>query len=246
VALRSANRVEALVSTPEIVFRLTVNCRVDRVRQAIDNYFCQCYRRTMNELAVIDDAATAITALEPARNRLLALLEEPASAAMLASRLAIPRQKVNYHLRALESHGLVEAAETRRWGGLTERLFVASANSYVVSPAALGAVAADPAKSHDRLSARYLIALAARVVREVGSMVRQADAANLKLPSLSIDTIIRFRSPGDRAAFTQELTESINWITARYHDASAPGGRAHRLVLFAHPLPAEEQRKETS
>src|SRR4029077_300235 len=99
------------------------------------------------------------------RARLLAeLREEPASAATLAARVGMPRQKVNYHLRTLERHGLVELVEVRRRGDLDERVMRATAASYVISPAALGALAPDPQRAPDRLSARYLIALAARVV----------------------------------------------------------------------------------
>src|SRR5215207_4375234 len=108
------------------------------------------------------------------RSRLLSELAAPASAATLAARVGLARQKVNYHLNALEAHGLVRLAEERQWGGLTERLLVATAASYVVSPGALGPVAADPGRTNDRLSASYLIALAARAVREVGDLVRAA------------------------------------------------------------------------
>src|SRR5258707_15675809 len=125
----------------------------------------------MLDVEVIDDPATATVALDPVRSRLLSELAEPASAANLATRVGLARQKVNYHLRALEAHGLVRVAEQRQWGGLTERLLVATAASYVVSPGALGQVSSDPARSHDRLSARYLIALAARVIREVSDLV---------------------------------------------------------------------------
>src|SRR5690348_12574370 len=117
----------------------------------------------MLDVEVIDDPAAAAVALEPVRSRLLAELTEPASAATLATRLGLARQKVNYHLRALESHQLVRVAEKRQWGGLTERLLVANAASYIVSPRALGPAAADPGRGADRLSASYLIALAARV-----------------------------------------------------------------------------------
>ena len=163
-------------------------------------------------------------------------LKEPASAADLAERLTIPRQKVNYHLRTLEAHGLVSVAGTKKWGGLTERLVVAKARSFVVSPSALGPIAADPALEVDRLSASYLVALAARAVREVGQLIRGALEARKHLATLSIDTVVRFRSATERAAFTAELTESINRLVARYHDESTPGGRAHRLILMAHPL----------
>src|SRR3954451_16459264 len=106
----------------------------------------------MLDIQVIDDPSTATVALEPMRNRLLSELAAPASAATLASRVGLARQKVNYHLRALETHGLVELAEERKWGGLTERLLVATAASYVVSPRALGPVAVDPDREVDRLS----------------------------------------------------------------------------------------------
>lgn len=198
----------------------------------------------MFDVEVIDDPVAATVALEPVRSRLLAELTEPASAAMLSARLGIPRQKINYHLRALEAHHLVRETESRTWGGLRERLLVASADTYVVSPAALGPVAADPARTADRLSAGYLIALAARVVREVGNLVRRSEEAHKHLPTLSLDAEIRFRSPADRAAFTNELTQEVLKLVARYHDETSPSGRSHRLVVVAHPLPHDAEKKE--
>ncbi|HYD53105.1 MAG TPA: helix-turn-helix domain-containing protein [Gemmatimonadaceae bacterium] len=200
----------------------------------------------MLDIHVITDPAAATVALEPMRSRLLAELAAPASAATLASRVGVPRQKVNYHLHALEAHGLVELAEERKWGGLTERLLVATAASYVVSPSALGAIAADPEREVDRLSASYLIALAARVIREVGDLVRRARVADKRLATLSVDTEVRFRSAADRAAFSSELADAVTTLVSKYHDASAPGGRAHRLVVVAHPLPPQSEPKEPS
>ena len=196
------------------------------------------------DLEVIEDPAAAAVALDPIRARLLAELAVPGSAASLANRVGLARQKVNYHLRALEAYGLVRAVEKRRWGGLVERRVVASAASYVVSPAALGDAASDPDRTSDRLSGRYLIALAARVVREVAELLRGAKQQGKHLATLGIDTEIRFRSPVERAAFTAELTEAIAGLVARYHDAAAPGGRAHRLILVAHPSPRKSRSQE--
>jgi DNA-binding transcriptional ArsR family regulator len=198
----------------------------------------------MLEVEVIDDPAAAAVALDPIRSRILSELSEPASAATLATRLGIARQKVNYHLRALEAHRLVRVAEKRRWGGLTERLLVATAASYVVSPSALGPIAADPGRDADRLSASYLIALAARIIREVSTLLRRSREINKRLPTLSLDTEIRFRSAADRAAFSNDLAKAVTKLVSRYHDASAPGGRAHRLVVVAHPLPQKNSTKE--
>jgi len=200
----------------------------------------------MLDIQVIDDPAAAAVALEPTRSRLLSELAAPISAATLATRVGLARQKVNYHLRALETHGLVELADKRKWGGLTERLLVATAASYVVSPRALGPIAVDPNRDVDRLSASYLIALGARVVREVGDLVRRASESGKRLATLAVDTEVRFRSPSDRAAFTHELTEAIAKLVSKYHDESGPGGRAHRLVIVAHPLPQKSEPGEKS
>jgi DNA-binding transcriptional ArsR family regulator len=200
------------------------------------------------DIQVIDDPAAATVALEPTRSRLLSAMAVPASAATLAARLGLARQKVNYHLNALEAHGLVRLDQERKWGGLTERLLVATAASYVVSPGALGPVAAEPGRDRDihvdRLSASYLIALGARLVREVGGFVQRAKDTGKGLATLAVDAEVRFRSPADRAAFSNDLTEAITTLLAKYHDESAPGGRAHRLVVVAHPLPHKSHPKE--
>src|SRR5262249_29459261 len=193
----------------------------------------------MVDLRVIDDPGSASVALDPVRSRLLSELRTPASAATLAGRMGLPRQKVNYHLRTLEKHGLVRVASKKRWGGLTERRLVATASSYLVSPAALGPVAppTDPAREMDRLSAGYLVALAARVVRAVGQRLRKSGEVGKRLATLSIDTEVRFRSAEERASFTNELTASVAALVSRYHDESAPGGRRHRLLIGAYPTP---------
>ena len=188
----------------------------------------------MIDVAVIADPAAAEAALEPARAQMLAQLTEPRSAAMLAAAIGLPRQKVNYHLRTLERHGLVELVEERRKGNVTERLLRAAAASYVISPSALAAVAPDPARAPDRLSARWLLALAAQLVRDVGDLITGARAQK-KLATFAMDGRVRFASVADRAAFTGELVQAVTSLVAKYHDEQAEGGREHHLVLAVHP-----------
>lgn len=189
----------------------------------------------MLDVEVIEDAGAAMVALDPIRGRLLAELAVPRSASSLAVRVGLPRQKVNYHLRTLEAHGLVQLSAERRWGGLTERVMVASAATYVVSPGALAGEGLDPDAAPDRLSARYVIALAGRVIREVGALARRAAAEQKRLATMALDTEIRFRSAAERAAFTADLLAAVTALAGRYHDAQAPGGRSYRLVVLAHP-----------
>jgi DNA-binding transcriptional ArsR family regulator len=189
----------------------------------------------MIDLAVIEDPAAAEVSLDPIRTRLLSELSEPASASALAARLGLARQKVNYHLRALERVGLIELHEERRRGNMTERVMAATATSYVISPAALAAVAPDPERSPDQLSAMWLVALAARLVREVGELMRGAKRARRPLATFGIDAEVRFSSAAERAAFAAELSQSIEDLVASYHDEFAAAGRRHRLLVALHP-----------
>ncbi len=195
----------------------------------------------MFDVAVIEDPAAAEVSLDPIRVRLLAALAEPGSATTLAGRVGLPRQKVNYHLRALEKHGLVELVEERRKGNVTERVLRATASSYVISPAAMAAVAPDPDRAADRLSARWLLALAARLVKDVGSLITGADKAKKRVATFAVEGEIRFASAQDRSAFAEELATAVTGLIGKYHDESAAGGRKHRLVVAVHPSAEGDQ-----
>ncbi|GAA3428378.1 ArsR/SmtB family transcription factor [Streptosporangium sandarakinum] len=194
----------------------------------------------MLDVAVIDDPAAAEVSLDPIRARLLAELAEPASATMLAAKVGLPRQKVNYHLKTLEQHGLVELVEERRKGNVTERVMRATASSYVISPVALAPVAPDPSRAPDRLSARWLLAVASRLVRDVGELISGATRAQKRVATFAIDGEVRFASAADRAAFAEELSGAVTALVAKYHDETAEGGRPHRLVIAIHPRVAPE------
>ncbi len=189
----------------------------------------------MFEVGVIEDPAAAEVSLDPMRSRLLAALVEPNSASTLAAQVGLPRQKVNYHLRELERHGLVELVEERRKGNMTERVLRAAAASFVISPAALAAVAPDPDRAPDRLSARWLLALGSRLIRDVGELLTRSARAGKPLATYALDAEVRFATAADRARFAEELTGAVTALVAKYHDEQAPGGRPHRVLVAVHP-----------
>jgi DNA-binding transcriptional ArsR family regulator len=196
---------------------------------------------TVLDVTTIDDPAAAGASLDPIRARLLAELAAPGSASTLAPRVGLTRQKVNYHLRLLEQHGLVELVEERRKGNCTERVLQATAGSYVISPHALAAVAPDPSRAPDQRSARWLLGVAGRLVAEVGELLAGAAAAGQPLATLAIDSEVRFASAKDRAAFAGELAEAVNALVAKYHDESASRGRDHRFIVALHPTPTTQK-----
>jgi DNA-binding transcriptional ArsR family regulator len=187
------------------------------------------------DVAVIEDPAAAEVSLDPVRARLLAELVEPGSATMLAAKVGLPRQNVNYHLKALERHGLVELVEERRKGNVTERVMRATAASYVISPAALAAVQPDPARAPDRLSARWLLAVASRLVRDVGGLITGATKARKRVATFAMDGQLRFASAAERAAFAEELASAVTALIGKYHDEGAERGRYHRVIVAIHP-----------
>ncbi|TMR01932.1 helix-turn-helix transcriptional regulator [Actinomadura soli] len=189
----------------------------------------------MLDVTVIENPEAAAASLDAMRARLLAELAEPMSATALAARVGLPRQKVNYHLRALERHGLVELVGERRKGNMTERLMRATAASYVISPLALASVQPDPDRHRDALSARWLLALAARLVRDVGALITGAARADRRLATFALDGEVRFASAAARAAFIEELTAGVGALIRKYHDAESEGGRGHRIMIAVHP-----------
>jgi DNA-binding transcriptional ArsR family regulator len=199
----------------------------------------------VHDVTVIDDPAAAEASLDPIRARLLSALGEPGSATTLAGKVGLTRQKVNYHLRALERHGLIELVEERRKGNCTERVMQATSASYVISPTALSAVAPDPGRAPDQRSARWLLGVAGRLVSEVGELIARSAGAGKPVATLGIDSEVRFATASERAAFAAELADAVNGLVAKYHDEHAPRGREHRFVVALHPkitTPTTEER----
>ncbi|MBI1789124.1 MAG: helix-turn-helix transcriptional regulator, partial [Acidobacteria bacterium] len=135
---------------------------------------------------VIRGLESAAALLDPTRLQMLNLLAEADSASGLARRLKQPRQRVNYHLRELEKQGLVELVEERRKGNCIERVVRATARRYLISPEVLGKLGADPAEARDNFSASYLVAVAARAIREIAVLRIRAERAKQRLATLTV------------------------------------------------------------
>ena len=188
----------------------------------------------MDALAVVTEPAQAASLLQPLRRTLLERLREPDSAAGVAQALGLPRQRVNYHVRQLQAEGLLREVGERRKGNVVERLVQATARHYLVSPALSGdAAGADVAA--DRFSSTYLTAVAARAVAELAVLRDGAAAAGKKLPTLTLQAMVRFARPADQQAFAEEMAEAFARIVARHHTEGAPGGRDFHVFLGGYP-----------
>jgi DNA-binding transcriptional ArsR family regulator len=189
------------------------------------------------DLEVVRTTDRAAVLMDRTRQRLLAHLAEPNSAAGLGRELRLPRQRLNYHLRALERAGLVELVEERRKGNCTERVLRATARAFVISPEALGALGPTAQTARDRFSSAFLISAAGRVIREVAALEGRARREGKRLATFTMDADIRFASAETRAAFAEELAGAVARLATKYHDEQAPGGRRFRVLAAVHPAP---------
>lgn len=183
--------------------------------------------------------------LRALRLRILEQVGDPGSAAEVARRLGEGRQKVAYHLRALEREGLVELVEERQRGNCRERIVRTTGRAYLVGADAIGMLAGDPDVAADKFSAAYLVSVAAQAVRDVAVLRQEAEAANKHLATLSLQTDVRFTSVAHRALFAEELVNAVAQLTAKFHDTRTPSGRAYRLFLGAYPAPRDKEKGPT-
>jgi DNA-binding transcriptional ArsR family regulator len=173
--------------------------------------------------------------LDPARLRILSAFREPDSSASVARTLGLPRQRVGHHVRALEAAGLLTHVGDRRKRNCVERLLQATARSYVLAPQLLGELGMTADEAHDRFSSTYLLAAATRVLQEVSALRPRAEAAGKKLPTLTLQTEVRFASARSQNAFLEELLAVFSELVTRHHKPDAPGGRTFRISLLGHP-----------
>jgi predicted ArsR family transcriptional regulator len=196
-------------------------------------------------LDIIDDPARARTALQPIRLRLLHLLERPQSAPELAKAMGMPRQRVLYHLRKLEAQRLVDAHEHGSVGRRIDRSYVRTATSYAIAPKTLGGIAVDPRTVADAFSSAYLSAVAGRALNDLAALGRAAAARGKRVPTLTLETDVRFATPADQRRFAEELTTALSTLAAKYHDPDAPLGRTFRVFACGYPAvpsrPAETE-----
>lgn len=193
-------------------------------------------------VALLERPETVRLALSPMRQQLLRRLRTPASATEVASEMQLARQKVNYHLRALEKAGLRSLVETRQKRGCVERVVVAVARAFVIDPSLVGgrATAADRDAAQDRFAAARLVAAASTIVRDVTRMQARADRQRKRLLTFTLDTEVGFAAPDDVERFSTALAHAVARLAARFTTEGAV--RRYRIVIGGHPAPGSTLR----
>jgi hypothetical protein len=111
----------------------------------------------------------------------------------------------------------------------------AKARHWLIDPGALAGLADEPLPPTDRFSATYLVALAARAIREVAGLIPKAGGSRKRLATLAIDADVRLARPADFPAFAEDLARAVGEVIARHTDEEIAGGRRFRIVAGAWP-----------
>lgn len=205
---------------------------------------------TPNAVEPVADRERAELLLHPLRQQILRHSAEPRSASEVARILDLPAQKVNYHVRTLVDAGFLRPAGERRRRNLVEKRYRASARSYLLVPAVLGEMAADPARGGDAVSAGHLLGLSARLQAELSEVLVRSGADPRRVPSLALDAELRFTSAEQRAAFAGALREAVLRVVEEHSapavasDGGPAPGEPYRLLVGCHPIPDPYERHE--
>jgi DNA-binding transcriptional ArsR family regulator len=106
--------------------------------------------RSISEQQLIDSASFKVLA-DPSRSLLVHRLGESAkSAKQLATEMDCPITRLYYHLKLLQSHGLIFVERTRKVSGIYEKYYRASARAFVIDRNTDGQE--DPARSQALLA----------------------------------------------------------------------------------------------
>ncbi|MBL8758211.1 MAG: helix-turn-helix transcriptional regulator [Phycisphaerae bacterium] len=160
----------------------------------------------MKSVHVIRSVEVAAAVLDPIRLRVLSELVAGGeqTGAALARRVTIPRQLVNYHVRALEAAGLVVTSGVVRRGSATERRVRAVAERFSIDPSVLGALSAGPPGG------------------EVPAGVPVEPAASFDLACATAQ---------DLAAFEEDAAAELRRLAAEYH-APVGEGQARATITL--------------
>jgi DNA-binding transcriptional ArsR family regulator len=190
--------------------------------------------RRPDPVFAVRDAETLRALAHPIRVQVLDALRDPASAATVARRIGLPRQKVNYHLKELERAGLVQALEERRVGNFVETVYRAVARTFLVSPEVAWADSRRFEALQGQHSLETLVLLGERLQRDAASLLDRAAFDGAQIASASVVAEARFATEAEREAFFGEYVRATARLLEQYgHKRGAP----YRVVLAAYPDP---------
>jgi DNA-binding transcriptional ArsR family regulator len=190
----------------------------------------------MQELLYIEDVEQAAALLKPQRIEMLKLMDRPRTCVELGQVFGETPQKIYYHVKALQTAGLVEQVGERRVRGTVEGSYQARARSYWLASDLVGQIGG-AAIAQDQVSLRHLLSLTEEMRDDIGHLAQQVGHA---LPSLGLSLHVELADESRRAEFMADV-QHLAQVLARKYGATAgdtdtqPPKPQFRLVLACYP-----------
>ncbi len=188
----------------------------------------------MTAVLAVDDPAAISALMHPVRAAILAAMRTPTTAAEAGRVTGQSRQNAAYHVGELAKAGMVRHAGERQNGNFVEQLYVAVAETVVISPRVTwGDDTRRLEAMADQLSLSQLVSTGERLQQDAAALLDRAAFDGEQIASVSASTEIGFANEADRASFLRDYIESVTALAARY---GADSGERYRAVLAVHPL----------
>jgi DNA-binding transcriptional ArsR family regulator len=179
----------------------------------------------MQDVLCLDRIEQADALFKPRRVEVLRRLAEPRTCTEIGRDLGDSPQKVYYHVKRLQSAGLVELVDERRVRGIAEGIYRAVASSYWVSPELVGRIG--PPRESSRYGLGFLLDLSEELQTDFAALAAQPGSP----PTLGISGEVRLR--GDQgAAFVADLQAAFQGVLDQYGSGE---GTTFRLALACYP-----------
>src|ERR1700760_2677567 len=125
----------------------------------------------MREVLYVNRLEQAEALLKPRRVEVLRLLAEPRTCTQIGRALGDSPQKVYYHVKQLQTAGLVTLVDERRVRGITEGIYQAVAHSYWVSPELVGRIG--PPRDNSQFGLGFLLNLSEGLQADLAGLAGQ-------------------------------------------------------------------------
>lgn len=171
----------------------------------------------MQEVLYIEDVDQAAALLKPQRIEMLRLMDRPRTCLDLSKIFGETPQKINYHIKALQSAGLVEQVSERRVRGTVEASYQARARSYWLASDLIGQIGGDSI-AQDQASLRNLLSLTDEMRGDIGHLAQQIGK---EIPSLGLSLHIELNDEARRAEFMADVQQMARLLAHKYGAPSA-------------------------
>jgi DNA-binding transcriptional ArsR family regulator len=187
----------------------------------------------MQDVLYVEVAVQAGALLHPLRIEVLKRLGDPRSCPELAKELGETSQKIYYHVKILESAGLIEKVDERRVRGIMEGLYRAKAKSYWLSSSLVGKVGGAE-RARDQMSLGFVLSLAEEIQSDVARLGERTGEGEA-VPSLGLSLQIELDNAEERARFLTELQETLQGLAKKYAAKGSTVGQEFQVSLVCYP-----------